>query len=122
MKKWLTILAIFVLICALVFAYLYFKPIEVNAFNLADYNAPISHFPSDEVLGKVTSAKDAVKKAKEMFEKVFYNDYGRCLVFYDSSTQTYLVTGTLPRGVDGGVPYMIIEEKSGKVLAIWHDS
>ena len=41
-------------------------------------------------------------------------------VFYDETNDVWMVTGTLPSNKKGGVANIIIDNSTGKVLAIWH--
>lgn len=92
-------------------------------FDLDFYAEEIDQFPSDKVLGPVTSAKDAKKKAEAVWVEVFGEEvkqekpYG---VSYDIDTGTWLVQGHLPKYMVGGVAHILIRESDGAVLAVWH--
>lgn len=97
---------------------------RVQTFTLADYQDYINKFPSEKNVGNVTESKDVKKKA----EKIWLDIYGESItkkkpyeVYFDSKSQVWLVKGTLPYNWYGGVPYILIEAKTGKVLAVWHD-
>lgn len=92
-------------------------------FDLDFYAEEIAQFPSDKVLGPVTSAEDAKEKAESVWLEVFGEEvkqekpYG---VSYDKDTGTWLVQGHLPRYMVGGVAHILIRESDGAVLAVWH--
>lgn len=97
---------------------------KVGQFDLDFYAEEIAQFPSDKVLGPVTSTTDAKEKA----EAVWVETYGEYVkkekpygVSYDKDTGTWLVLGHLPKGAIGGVAHILIRESDGAVLAIWHD-
>jgi len=97
----------------------------VGSFSYDDYkDENLIQFPSDKILGAVPDAETA----REQAESVWVEVYGEQVkfdkpyqVFYDEKNCVWLVTGTLPDGYAGGVPYIIIRESDGKVLAVWHD-
>lgn len=99
-----------------------------------DYQEYIEKFSSKKILGReeeLGEIKD-FKKAKKSAEKVWVEVYGKEIlkkrpykVFFDSENDVWLVQGALydrkGRIVNGGVPYFLVEKKTGRVLAIWHD-
>lgn len=99
-----------------------------------DYQEYIELFSSENVLGRgkeLGEIKD-FKAAKREAEKVWVEVYGKEIlknrpykVFFDSENDVWLVQGSLydrkGRIVNGGVPYFLVEKKTGRVLAIWHD-
>ncbi len=103
----------------------FFKKEEtIGIFRLSDYSDPIERFPSEKILGPINSSQVAKKEA----EVVWMEIYGESIktkkpyeVLFDEANQVWLVQGTLPKNIDGGVPYMLIQKLDGKVLAIWHD-
>lgn len=97
--------------------------IEVKPFNVDEYQEYIEKYPSDETVGNVDDEKDLVKKA----EAILIEKYGNQIkkqkpykVFYDETNDVWMVTGTLPSNKKGGVANIIIDNSTGKVLAIWH--
>lgn len=97
---------------------------KIGTFSVKDYAAVIDRFPSGKVLGSVDSAHDA----KIMAESVWKEVYGKSvtsnrpyLVSYDPENAVWLVKGSLHPFASGGVPYILIREQDGKVLAVWHD-
>lgn len=96
----------------------------VENFKSSDYQYYIDNFSSEENVGSIIDAKDAIKKA----EKIWINLYGENIkkekpfkVFYDEKSETWLVCGTLHSNMVGGVANILIEDGTGKVLAVWHD-
>lgn len=96
---------------------------KVGEFDLNDYTDMVEEFPSDKVLGPVTSAKDAKEKAETVWLEIFGEEvkeeksYG---VSYDIDTGTWLVQGHLPIYMVGGTAHILIRESDGAVLAVWH--
>ena len=97
---------------------------SVGSFSVDDYQYYIDKFPSSEVVGSITSAKDATKKAETIWLRVYGKDVlskKPYQVFFDSANEVWMVQGRLPPFMDGGVPYILIDGASGNVLAVWHD-
>ena len=97
--------------------------IEVKPFNVDEYQEYIEKYPSDETVGNVDDEKDLVSKA----EAILIEKYGNQIkkqkpykVFYDEINDVWMVTGTLPSNKKGGVANIIIDNSTGKVLAVWH--
>jgi len=110
--------------------YNYNKPIKVGEFSISDYKEMMEEFGTNEylesidLLGEIKDEDVALKKA----ESVWVEWYGKeveekkpYIVSYDESASIWLVEGSLPRNMAGGVPYILIRKSDGKVLAIWHD-
>ena len=118
MKKIVCIILTIVLYVLFAFRYE-----EVQPFSVSEYQTELNNFSTDLTLGRILSSKDAAKQARS----VWYDTYGltaivnqRYLVSYDSQADIYLVKGTPPRA-EGGVPYLLLDAKTGTVLALWHD-
>ena len=116
----LIVLLIGVVICMFIFI----NKNRIRTFSLEEYKESIELFPSDEVLGETLTAKNAVEKA----EILWLGKYGESVkkdkpykIYYDKISETWLIKGTLPFYMRGGVPYVIIQKSDGKVLAVWHD-
>jgi len=99
------------------------NPSNVKSFEFSDYQYHIENFSSDEDVGPIIDAEEAVAKAEEVWKKV----YGESVeeekpyqVFYDEKNEIWLVHGTLEPNMKGGVAYILIES-TGKVLAVWHE-
>ena len=100
------------------------KTPNVKGFEFNDYQYYVDSFPSEENVGNIIDAKDAIKKA----EKIWIKIYGESIkkekpyqVFYDENTGIWLVQGTLRSDMMGGVANILIQNETGKVLAVWHD-
>ena len=100
------------------------KTPDVKEFDLNDYQYYIDNFPSEENVGNITDEKDAIKKA----EKIWIKLYGESIkkekpyqLFYDEKNDVWLVQGTLQSNMKGGVANILIQNETGKVLAVWHD-
>ena len=97
---------------------------NVKAFDFNDYQYYIDNFPAEEIVGNIIDAKDAIKKA----EKIWIELYGESIkkekpyqVFYDENNGIWLVQGTLQSNMKGGVANILIQNETGKILAVWHD-
>ncbi len=97
---------------------------DVKNFELSNYQYYIDNFTSAENVGSITNSRDAIKKA----EKIWVKLYGESVkkekpyrLFYDEKYETWLIQGTLRSNMKGGVANILIENTTGKVLAVWHD-
>ena len=100
------------------------KTPNVKEFEFNDYQYYVDSFPSEENVGNIIDAKDAIKKA----EKIWIKLYGESIkkekpyqVFYDEDNGIWLIQGTLRSNMKGGVANILIQNKTGKVLAVWHE-
>ena len=96
---------------------------KIKEFSLNEYNDYIQRFPSDRKTDTIESAKMAKVEA----EKIWIEIYGKQVknekpynVFYDDKNGVWLINGSLPKGWDGGVAYILIRKHDGRVLAVWH--
>ena len=97
---------------------------KVRPFDVDDYQEFIDTFPSNECLGKISGKADAVKKAETVFIKIYGKQVKKerpYQIFYDEEAEVWLVQGSLPSNKHGGVANIIIENDTGKVLAVWHE-
>ncbi len=100
------------------------KAPEVRAFEVSEYQYYIDNFPSEDNLGVISDSKDLLKKA----EGIWIKKYGERIknqkpyqVFYDEAKGIWLVQGTLRSDRMGGVANILVDNDTGKVLAVWHD-
>lgn len=125
MKKVLFISISFILIAVtILFVYIYFEETEIGEFDLSDYEYCIKEFPIDKNVGDASDPKELIKKSKEIWIEI----YGKSViwerpykVFYDSNNDVWLIHGSLPSFMAGGVAYILVEKDTGNVLAVWHD-
>lgn len=97
---------------------------EVKEFSLDDYCVQMDEFPSSLQYQPVNDADTALQIA----EKVWLEVYGDHIleskpyeISFDYDNDVWLIMGVLHgEGSVGGVPYMLIEKYSGRVLACWH--
>ena len=97
---------------------------KVRPFDVDDYQEFIDIFPSNECLGKLSGKTDAVKKAEIILVKIYGKQVKKerpYQIFYDEEAGVWLVQGSLPSNMHGGVAKIIIENNTGKVLAVWHE-
>lgn len=122
MKKTIALLILMCTVIILISCSISSKKIE--SFSLAEYNDCIEEFSVDISYNMhIETRDDAVKIAEQLFAKEFGESaYSRrpYIVSYDGENKVWLVQGTLPKGMFGGVPYLLIKE-NGEVIAIWHD-
>ena len=97
---------------------------ETKAFDVGDYQYYIDKFPSEDNLGFISDPKDLLKKV----EVIWINKYGERIkkqkpyqVFYDKANGIWLVQGTLRSNMTGGVANILVDNNTGRVLALWHD-
>ena len=81
-------------------------------------------FPSDENVGQVSTADEAIRKATEVFA-AHYGEQVKAQTPYrislDEAEDIWHIQGTLPdENTDGGVAEILIERSTGRVLALWH--
>ena len=111
-----------VVVCIMLFEN---KATVSKEFNVSDYQYYIDNFSSNEILGTIVDSEDVIKKAETTWIKV----YGKSVksqrpyqVFYDENNKVWLIRGSFKSNKrKGGVANIIIQNDSGKVLAIWHD-
>ena len=97
---------------------------ETKVFDVSDYQYYIDKFPSKDSLGGISDSKDLLKKV----EVIWINKYGERIkkqkpyqVFYDKANGIWLVQGTLRSNMTGGVANILVDNNTGRVLALWHD-
>ena len=96
----------------------------VENFKSSDYQYYIDNFSSEENVGSIIDAKDAIKKAEIIWIKLYGENIKKekpFKVFYDAKSEIWLVQGTLRSNMMGGVANILIDNDTGKVLAVWHD-
>lgn len=125
-KKYIFIISIGIaaIIISMAFIYKKFNKTKVGTFSINDYKEYIEEFPSDKQTLPIDDAKVALMEA----ERIWLDIYGKEVkdkkpykVFWDKDSDTWLIRGSLPKNMDGGVPYILIRKSDGKVLAVWHD-
>ena len=111
------------------------KTPDVDYFHVEDYEYFVNQFPSDRVLGPIDSAEMAKEKAEFVWIEIYgyeVQDKKPYKILYDKENRIWMVQGELNLNfltdnkeliipAFGGVPYIIIQEWDGKVLAVWHD-
>ena len=100
------------------------KPPVVENFKSSDYQYYIDNFSSEENVGSIIDAKDAIKKSETIWIKLYGENIKKekpFKVFYDAKSEIWLVQGTLRSNMMGGVANILIDNDTGKVLAVWHD-
>lgn len=100
------------------------KSPEIKTFGVSEYQYYIDNFSSEDNLGFISDSEDLLKKVEVIWTK----QYGEHIktqkpyqVFYDEANGVWLVHGTLRSNMTGGVAYILIDNDTGKVLALWHD-
>ena len=97
---------------------------EIKTFEVSEYQYYIDNFSSEDNLGFISDSKDLLKKV----EVIWIKQYGKRIknqkpyqVFYDEANGIWLVQGTLRSDMMGGVANILVDNDTGKVLAVWHD-
>ena len=96
----------------------------VENFKSSDYQYYIDNFSSEENVGSIIDSKDAIKKSEIIWIKLYGENIKKekpFKVFYDAKSKIWLVQGTLRSNMMGGVANILIDNDTGKVLAVWHD-
>ena len=96
----------------------------VENFKSSDYQYYIDNFSSEENVGSIIDAKDAIKKSEIIWIKLYGENIKKekpFKVFYDAKSEIWLVQGTLRSNMMGGGANILIDNDTGKVLAVWHD-
>lgn len=100
------------------------KSPEIKTFEAGEYQYYIDNFSSEDNLGFISDSKDLLKKV----EVIWIKQYGERIknqkpyqVFYDETNGIWLVQGTLRSNMMGGVANILVDNDTGKVLAVWHD-
>ena len=100
------------------------KSPEIKTFEVSEYQYYIDNFSSEDNLGFISDSKELLKKV----EVIWIKQYGERIkkqkpyqVFYDEANGIWLVRGTLRSNVLGGVANILVDNDTGKVLAVWHD-
>ena len=100
------------------------KSPEIKTFEVSEYQYYIDNFSSEENVGSIIDAKDAIKKSEIIWIKLYGENIKKekpFKVFYDAKSEIWLVQGTLRSNMMGGVANILIDNDTGKVLAVWHD-
>lgn len=99
------------------------KSPEVKTFDVSEYQYYIDNFSSEDNLGFISDSKELLKKV----EVIWIKQYGERIknqkpyqVFYDEVNGVWLVHGTLRSNIKGGVANILVDNDTGKVLAVWH--
>ena len=100
------------------------KSPEIKTFEVSEYQYYIDNFLSEDNLGFISDSKELLKKV----EVIWIKQYGERIknqkpyqVFYDEANGIWLVHGTLRSNMLGGVANILVDNDTGKVLAVWHD-
>ena len=100
------------------------KSPDIKTFEVNEYQYYIDNFSSEDNLGFISDSKDLLKKV----EAIWIKRYGKRIknqkpyqVFYDEANGIWLVQGTLRSDMMGGVANILVDNDTGKVLAVWHD-
>ncbi len=97
--------------------------LEIENFILDEYKQEIATFPPQKSYDSfnISTGEDALAAAETVIADVYDNveEKEPYSVYYDESTKAWMVKGSLPKGMNGGVPYVIFNQ-DGEVLAVWH--
>ena len=100
----------------------YKRKTKIGEFDIAKYENRIQEFNRNENVGKVSTRKEAIKKAEELWSKEFKVDDTPKIykIEYDKENEVWLVE-------QSGYIYLrkmryVLVKKDGTVLAIWQES
>ena len=97
---------------------------DIKAFDFGEYQQFTEDFSSVKNLGDVSDAKDLLKKVEAVWIEMYGEDVKKqkpYQVFYDEENGVWLVCGTLHSEKLGGTANILVEDATGKVLAVWHE-
>lgn len=101
---------------------------EIGEFKLEDYRHLLEQFPREEVIGEIRDIDMLVEETEKIWSRIYdcdLEEHQPYKISYDSENKVYLVEGSFKEPTlgttFGGVPYMLVEQETGKVLAVWHD-
>lgn len=100
------------------------KSPEIKTFEVSEYQYYIDNFSSEDNLGFISDSKELLKKVEVIWIKQYgerIKDQKPYQVFYDEANGIWLVHGTLRSNMMGGVANILVDNDTGKVLAVWHD-
>ena len=127
-KKMFLVVAIVILVACIVGGVFMIiiknKSPQIKTFNLSEYLYFIDNFSSEDCLGSIFDSKELLKKVESIWIKKFGERVKAekpYQIFYDEQNGVWLVQGTLPADMMGGVANIIVENNTGKVLALWHE-
>ena len=97
---------------------------EICPFETDGYLWCIEEFPSNEKIDSVSDTNDLVHQIESIWIKIYgdrITEQRPYKVFYDKKSAIWMVKGTLPENMMGGVAYALVADNTWEVLAIWHD-
>lgn len=95
-----------------------------QVFQLSEYQDEIKKFSSNKVVGKISNVEEAIENVEKIWVEIYgdvVKDQQPYQYFYDVQQEVWLITGTLPPDMLGGVVNALIKKNTGEVLAIWHE-
>ncbi len=126
-KKALFILLFALALCvgAVLFAVLRNRAPQIGSFDLGDYRTQAEQFASDRNVGAISDTEDLLKKAEEVWVEIYgesVRDEKPYQIAWDEASGVWKLSGTLhPRFALGGTAQILIENDTGRVLAVWHE-
>lgn len=116
---------LFIAILCVAYQIVFDKNTVQGEFSIEDYKQFIEEFSSDIALGSINSAKEAKRQAATIWSSLYGTSakyiYQPYVVYFDSSNKIWLVKGSVLFRENGGAPYILFEQETGKVLAVWHE-
>ena len=127
MKKCIVLIVICAIVIVIVFICNFHKKSqspEIGSFDFDDYQDFVAAFPSGEIVENPSNLNKLVADTEKIWVKIYGENIKRqkpYQVFHDKENGVWLVQGTLQPNTMGGVANILVENDTGKVLAIWHD-
>ena len=102
------------------------RRIEIKSFDASEYSHITDMFPSEDYFGPIVDVKSLLEDVEHLWIREFGDEVKQekpYKVFYDDRSGVWLVQGTLPtsQNSDGGVANILVDNATGKVLAVWHE-
>lgn len=109
----------------------------IKEFDSRDvWSAQVDHFvhnfqpanfglnPEECYLGSTPDKDDALDKGEKILSKIYGSEKIKeeypLHVSYDEKYSAWVVHGSLPEGLLGGVAVAIFQKDDGKIIAVWH--
>jgi hypothetical protein len=93
--------------------------ISIITVTSGDYKSDIAYKPKE---GFVPNKETAIKIAEAIWLPIYGDRIYKRKPFVAElkNGKTWIVQGTLPKGWDGGTPYIEIQKSDGKILLVMH--
>ena len=98
---------------------------RIKNFTLTNYKQYIEQFSIERSIGRFISVRTLYNRSKKIWVEKFggrFEDNRRNVsLFYDKQEGVWLVSKRIFNGATEEVAHILVEEKTGKVLAVWRE-